>query len=257
MAWDSTYESTPLNGDDPGEGALELRTVKGEISKRGSTEHYWGPDEENLAPRLGAHKEGSARVTVTDEYAGGANREDPSANLTNTGSITINYTDKATSEQIDGEDAPAPPTSDTKDITLKVRTYDDSAGTAVTAEIYDKSRFLNLLYDQIIGGRKEFQLNPKVPQNPAIDVGGSPYGLDWFVTAMDSAGAGADVAVALSNARNNLKASMLGNSLDPLDAQAQWLDSQSPGYISGTGYVDRTIKVTEVIAEKLTGVVYV
>lgn len=257
MGWDNTYENTPLNGDDPGEGALELRTLKGEISKRGSTEHYWGEDEENLAPRLGAHKEGSARVTVIDEYPDGTNREDPSENLTNTGSVTVNYTDQVTPHEIDGVTVSAPLAEEGKDITLKVRAYDDPAGTAVTAEIYNKAYFLNLLYDQIVGGRKEFQLNPKVPKDPAIDIGGSPYGLDWFVTQMDSAGSGADVAVTLSNARDNLKASMLGNSLDPLDAQAQWLDNQSPGYITGEGYVNRTVKVTEVIAESLTGAVWV
>ena len=255
MAWDNTYENTPLNGDDPGEGALELRTLKGEISKRNKTEHFWGTDEENLVARLGAHKEGSARSYVLDPYDASPERPDRSTNLDNIGSIRVTYLDNPSAPQLDGENAVTVSDDDTMFQKIEVRTYVDAIGTLGWITVFDKADFLNLKFDQTVNGRKDFTLNPEVPYDPEIGLGN--VGSQWFTAAMNAIGAGGYVAPALSNVRDQLIYMLTKDAYNPEGAFAQWIDTVDNTYIGTTGYVDRTIKASIGDFETLTGAVWV
>lgn len=53
--WDATYESEPADLDSVGDGAGEMRTMKGGISERAAVQHQFGSPVDT-----GFHKEGSA-----------------------------------------------------------------------------------------------------------------------------------------------------------------------------------------------------
>lgn len=59
--WDTTFETSPANGDNPSAGAGKIRELKVEVGDRGNREHTWA----GTTAADGIHRAGSAKVYFT------------------------------------------------------------------------------------------------------------------------------------------------------------------------------------------------
>ena len=63
--WNSTYEATPADADNPQSGDDEIRNTRTGVSERGGLEHFWLPGDSTTtaggATGHGWHREGSAK----------------------------------------------------------------------------------------------------------------------------------------------------------------------------------------------------
>lgn len=270
--WNSAFELIPVNNNDPGFGAQNIRELKAEIRGRLEVEHFFGANEDSDATLYGRHKEGSARATSLDNYTGNADRDPELDDQTKVGRIVIDTQDRIPADEklYDGQDSTEIPAKfdtsnnsekglDDRYRKIKALVYDEATGgTPSWKTIFDIDDIVDVKFDQTIDGRKTFILEPKIP-DPAIDVGGTDYGSDWFVTQLDAASADEKrVATNLHNVRVQLISMLLADVLNPSSSLATYLESVDDTYIDDTtGFIGRTIKVNNIEADSIKGVVWV
>jgi len=172
--WNTNYEQLPRNKNNAGYGAPAIRELKSEISARLEQEHFSGPTWEtgSYPASIGFHREGSSRVQVTDPFSGDTDRAGSLVTDAKVGRVEVDLDEIDTLRTYNGElEAGSPPAGkfDTTSTSvdqfnqkLKVRAYNDAVGTLVTKELFDAERFVDIKFDQLIDGLKEFNLAPFV-----------------------------------------------------------------------------------------------
>ena len=175
--WTNNYKNVPANFKNPGQGAYHLRDTKEAVEQRETREHIWGQPELDQSLPGGLHREGSARVFVTDE--GTDNRgadEAVTAHSQRIGRVYVDLMKRTSKRQQDGVDLPNASGGDIaaqlkKTITVYSAQLDannepvDGVDPELTDPfvVFDYDAFVDIHQDQSINGIKDFTLSPQVP----------------------------------------------------------------------------------------------
>ncbi len=171
--WNSTFNIIPRNGNNPGYVAEQIRNLKTAIVEREDREHMFGPSEtedDDYTATGGTHREGSARVMVTDGLSDSdervyyQNTNDPDA----VGRLVVDMTVTDLDPEVDEETGTlADSYRYTKSISVYMPTWSETGGwdsdTITLTEVFKASEFMNVTFDQDISGVKNFLHSPTVP----------------------------------------------------------------------------------------------
>jgi len=174
--WNDAYEATPRQGYNPGYGAREFQTMKARISDRLDIDHIFGENETLATGVLGEslsgfHKEGSARISVTDGNQGDSTRA--LSRISNTVQPGRIFLDVSTKEIVDyyevDEVADSVNREAIRDNIISV-VAELVSGTPSVETIFDYDAMVNRTYDQTIGGIKEFTLKARTADVTSTDL---------------------------------------------------------------------------------------
>lgn len=189
--WTSNYKTVPQSFKNPGQGAFHFRDVKEAVEERAVTEHIWGQEETDLTLGGGLHKEGAARVMVTDEgTVSRGSDERVTSNTSRIGRVLVDLSKLSTFREQDGVPLDFINGGDyATQLVKKIQvesaemaangTPVDGADTALTQlmTVFDYDALVDIIQDQVLAGIKRYVTSPQVPN--IADAGAASVREGW------------------------------------------------------------------------------
>ncbi len=200
--WSDNYKNSPRDWKNPGEGAYNIRDFKEAVEERETREHVFGQDESTLTVNGGTHKEGSARVLVTDQGSGSRPAEERFTGTTRPGRVVVDLTnlDPGAFREQDGvklNDVTGLSYLNQTEKKIKVASTRLVSTTGIPVDasdptetelvtVFDYDAFIDIIQDQVANGIKRFILSPQVPDIAEV---GAPSVREGWQDFVDTASA--------------------------------------------------------------------